>query len=36
MKIMKYDEYHGILEDDGYQFSFYWSGDEDSLWSTTS
>ena len=30
MKIMKYDKYHGILEDDGHEFSFYWSGDEDS------
>ena len=30
MKIMKYDEFHGILEDDGHEFSFYWSGDEDS------
>ena len=30
MKIMKYDECHGIIEDDdGHQISFYWDGGED-------
>lgn len=31
MKIRKYDEYHGIIEDDGHQFSFYWPGNEDNF-----